>query len=129
MDYYDIGQKFLMFFLAGGIGFLFDVLITTNLIKTKKVKLLVANTIGFLVGICVKYYINRIWTFDSVDPDVLIQFLKFLGISLVGLALVNTIIYYLHHRKGKKFMHSKILSMSVFMIWNFTANYFFTFTK
>jgi putative flippase GtrA len=129
MDYTEVLQKFGMFLIAGGIGFLFDVLISTQLLKTKKMKLLVANTIGFLVGVVIKYYINRIWTFNSQDPNVLMQFLKFMGISLIGLGIVNVIVYYLHHRKGKKFIVSKVMSMSVFMIWNFVANYWLTFTN
>lgn len=125
----DILIKFLMFLVAGGVGFGFDVLISTSLLKTKRLHLLVANTIGFLIGVIVKFFINRFWTFRSHDPDMGAQFVKFMIISLIGLVLVNGIVYYLHHRKGKKFMFSKIIAMSVFMVWNFAANYYFTFTR
>jgi putative flippase GtrA len=118
-----------MFLVAGGVGFGFDVLISTTLLKTNKLHLLVANTSGFIVGVIIKFFINRFWTFSSSDPNMGTQFIKFMIISLIGLILVNWIVYYLHKRKGKKFMFSKIMSMSVFMVWNFAANYYFTFTR
>lgn len=124
----EILIKFAMFFLAGGVGFAGDILIATALLRTKKFHLLVANTIGFLIGVIIKYFINRIWTFRSTDPDMAAQFAKFMGISLIGLIMVNGIVYYLHKKRGKKFMFSKIIAMSVFMVWNFVANYYFTFT-
>lgn len=118
-----------MFLVAGGVGFGFDVLISTTLLKTNKLHLLVANTAGFIVGVIIKFFINRFWTFSSSDPNMGTQFIKFMIISLIGLILVNWIVYYLHKRKGKKFMFSKIMAMSVFMVWNFAANYYFTFTR
>jgi putative flippase GtrA len=118
-----------MFLVAGGVGFGVDVGIATCLLKTKKVPLLIANSFGFIIGVIVKYIINRICTFNSDDPNILAQFGKFMLISLVGLVMVNYIVYYLHTQKQKKFMFSKIMAMLVFMVWNFTANYFFTFNR
>ena len=125
----EVAILFAMFVVAGGVGFGVDVAISTSLLKTKRVPLLIANSIGFIVGVVIKYVINRVWTFSSDDPNVLSQFGKFMAISLVGLVMVNYIVYYLHTKKQKKFMFSKIMAMSVFMVWNFTANYFFTFTR
>lgn len=125
----DLIIKILLFLLAGGIGFAFDLFIATQLIKRFKVKLLYANSIGFMIGVCIKYVINRIVTFKSDDPQIFIQFLQFFIISMIGLLMVNYIIYFLHVKKEKKFLFSKVMSMSVFMVWNFTANYFITFAE
>lgn len=125
----DLVVKIVLFLVAGGVGFAIDLLIATQLIKQLKVKLLYANTVGFMVGVCVKYLINRVITFKSDDPQIFIQFLQFFIISMIGLLMVNYIIYFLHVKKEKKFFFSKVMSMSVFMIWNFTANYFITFAE
>ena len=55
--------------------------------------------------------------------------MKFFIIGLIGLVMVNYIVFFLHVKKSKKFFISKVLSMMVFMVWNFTANYFITFAK
>jgi putative flippase GtrA len=116
------------FFITGGIGFGVDFGISKTLLQVARFPLLVANSIGFLVGEVLKYSINRYWTFHSTDPEIMLQFGKFISISFIGLTMVNAIVYYLVKKKQQPFFRSKVLAMFVFMFWNFTANYFFTFT-
>jgi putative flippase GtrA len=54
--------------------------------------------------------------------------LQFGGIALVGLGIVNGIIYLLDERfKLLDFYKAKVIAMIVFMLWNFSANYLWTF--
>lgn len=125
----DLFVKIVLFLIFGGIGFAVDLFIATQLIKRTSLKLLYANSIGFLIGICIKFYLVKNFAFNDSDPQVWVQFLEFIIIGLIGLVMVNYIVFFLHVKKSKEFFISKVLSMSVFMVWNFTANYFITFAN
>ena len=87
----------------------------------------VANSLGFLCAASSNWLFNRVWTFQDSNPDVLLQYGKFVGISLVGLALNNTVVYLLHDRRGWGFYLAKVAAVLVVTLWNFTANYLYTF--
>jgi putative flippase GtrA len=125
----DLLIKIIIFLFCGGIGFAVDLFIATQLIKTNTMKLVYANSIGFVVGICIKFFLVKRFAFNNSDPQVLVQFIEFFIIGLIGLLVVNYIVFFLHVKKSKKFFISKVLSMMVFMVGNFTANYFITFAK
>ena len=127
IDFADLLDKFWHFVMVGGIGFGADLALTYGLLLTKKVKKYWANSAGFLLGVSINYMINRQWTFHSQDPNIAAQYLKFVIIGIIGLALVNGIIHFLHTKHGKAFLPSKIFAMFIFMFWNFGANYFYTF--
>lgn len=129
LDMSDLLIKIILFLLFGGIGFAVDLFIATQLIKRNTMKLVYANSIGFIVGICIKFFLVKKYAFNDSDPQVIIQFIEFFIIGLIGLLMVNYIVFFLHVKKSKKFFISKVLSMMVFMVWNFTANYFITFAK
>jgi putative flippase GtrA len=56
-----------------------------------------------------------------------IQFAKFLAVSAVGLAMSNSLIYYLNEKRGVPFYLSKAIATGIVMIWNFGVNYLITF--
>ena len=50
------------------------------------------------------------------------------GKHLIGLGIVNGVIFLLHEKwKLMNFYPAKIIAMVVYMLWNFTANYLWTF--
>ena len=55
------------------------------------------------------------------------QYLRFLGIAAVGLAINNATIYLLHNRFRLNFYLAKLFATGVVTFWNFFMNYFFTF--
>ena len=124
----DLIFKFLKFGVVGFSGVFVD-FGTTWLLKDKLgVNKYTANSIGFMLAVVSNYILNRIWTFQDTNPDIAIQFGKFLLIALVGLAINNGIIYLLTERKMKvNFYVAKILATGVVTFWNFGANVLFTF--
>lgn len=119
---------FLKFFTVGGLGFGIDMLSTWVLKEKMALAKFKSNTIGFIIGIIFRFFINKLWTFQDTNPAWLKQMLQFGGIALVGLALVNGIIYLLDERfKLLDFYKAKVIAMIVFMLWNFSANYLWTF--
>jgi len=86
-----------------------------------------ANSCGFTLAVVSNYFINRWWTFESHDPEVLAEFSKFLLISLAGLALNNLFVYFFHQKAAKGFYFSKLMATIIVVMWNFSANFFFNF--
>ena len=123
----DLFWKFLKFGAVGLSGVFVDFGVTWVCRERFRLNQYVANSLGFLTAVVSNFILNRIWTFQSADPHVAVQFGKFLGISLIGLALNNGIIYVLHERLGLHFYLSKLIATAIVTIWNFGANVLITF--
>jgi putative flippase GtrA len=119
--------KFIKFGIVGVSGVVVDFGITWLLKEKARANQYIANSTGFMCAVFNNYLLNRIWTFHSHDPSIAWQFSKFLLIAMVGLALNNSIIYYLNEKKGMAFYPSKLVATGIVMIWNFGANYLITF--
>lgn len=123
-----LALTFFKFALVGGTATVFDFGITWLLKDKAKVKALIANGIGFLIAAVVNYCLNRVFTFTSTDPNILGQFLRFMGVALAGLGINTFILYLFHARRGTAFYVSKGVATLVTIVWNFTLNMLFTFT-
>jgi putative flippase GtrA len=55
------------------------------------------------------------------------QYFRFFGFSLIGLAINNLVIYLLHGRVKWNFYIVKLIATCVVTFWNFSMNYIFTF--
>lgn len=119
--------KFLKFGIVGVSGVVVDFGVTWLLKEQLRLNKYIANSTGFACAVVSNYVLNRIWTFHSADPQVGIQFAKFTLVALVGLGMNNAIIYLLTERRGVKFYTAKLVATGVVMLWNFGANYLFTF--
>ncbi|MDR1518351.1 MAG: GtrA family protein [Dysgonamonadaceae bacterium] len=123
---------FLKFFKFGVVGFsgMFIDFFFTWLCKEKlKINKFVANSTGFALAATSNYFLNRIWTFRSQNPEIGIEYSLFILISLVGLGLNNLIIYILNKKFKMNFYLAKIFATGVVTIWNFLANYSITFRQ
>lgn len=101
------------------------------------IAILLANLVGFIVAATTNFFLNRIWTWKSKNPDVRGQYLKFFAVSVGGL-LINLFVIYLCNRyldveftvAGlfiSKFWVAKVVATSVVMFWNFIVNHLYTF--
>ncbi len=120
--------KFLKFGVVGFTGVFVDFGITWFCREKLRLNQYLANSTGFMCAVVSNYVLNRVWTFESHDPSVMMQFSKFLIASLIGLALNNGIIYLLNERYRVNFYVAKLAATAVVTLWNFWANYTFTFT-
>ncbi len=120
-------RKFLKFGMVGFSGLFIDFGITFLFKEKLKVQKYLSNSIGFITAASSNYFLNRIWTFHSEDPQILIEYSQFMIISLIGLA-INTLVLWLIVSKLKwNFYFSKLLAIGVVTLWNFGANAFITF--
>jgi len=122
-----IFYKFLKFGIVGASGMIIDFGLTYLFKEIIKIQKYVANAIGFTAAAITNYFLNRIWTFHSTDPEVTMQFLKFFFVSLAGLGINTLILYTLVSKYKQNFYFSKLIAIAIVMLWNFTINFIFTF--
>ena len=119
--------KFLKFGIVGFSGLIIDYSVTYLLKEKLKVQRYISNSIGFATAASSNYLFNRLWTFESSNPEILIEYSSFILISGIGLAINNSFLYLFENRFKFNFYFSKLLAIGVTTIWNFFANYFITF--
>ncbi len=124
---YSFILKMIKFGLVGLLGMTID-FGTTWLCKEKlRWNKYIANGCGFTLAVICNYSINRRWTFTSSNPHWVKQFTLFVIVSLIGLLLNTAFLYFFHQKKNKNFYAAKFLAIVIVFVWNFLANFFFTF--
>ncbi|MBE9480435.1 MAG: GtrA family protein [Bacteroidetes bacterium] len=120
--------KFIKFGIVGFSGLFVDFGFTYICKEILKIQKYVSNAIGFTLAASSNYYLNRVWTFKSTDPEIFVEYSEFIIISLIGLG-INTLILWIIITKYKlNFYLSKVFAIAVVTVWNFLANAFITFS-
>jgi putative flippase GtrA len=120
-------EKLVKFAVVGFSAFMID-FGTTYLLKEKaKANKYLANTTAFIISASYNFTFNRLWTWGSVDDNIAMQALKFGGVMTTGLVIASGLIYVFNDRMKLNFYISKLMAVSVVMVWNFTMNNFVTF--
>jgi putative flippase GtrA len=120
--------KFIKFGIVGFSGLFIDFGFTYICKEILKIQKYVSNAIGFTLAASSNYYLNRVWTFKSTDPEIFVEYSEFIIISMIGLG-INTLILWVIVTKFKlNFYLSKVFAIAVVTVWNFLANAFITFS-
>lgn len=125
----ELISKFLKFGVVGFSGTIIDFFFTWLCKEKLRWNKFVSNSIGFLLAASSNYVFNRIWTFESDNQQVGREYLSFFLISLIGLLMNNFFLYLLHEKARISFYPAKALAIALVTIWNFLANYLFTFQQ
>lgn len=123
----DLIIKFLKFGVVGLSGVFVDFGFTYIFKEKLKLNKYMSNSLGFCIAASTNYILNRIWTFQSNNPEVAREFTEFFLISLIGLGINNSVLYFMINRFKLNFYVSKLIAIGVTTIWNFFANYLYTF--
>ena len=123
----ELGFKFFRFCLVGLSGMAIDYGITYWGKEKVRINKYVANGLGFLCAATSNFFLNKFWTFEDYTADEVIQYSKYLSFALIGLGINTLIIYLLVNKKDMNFYWAKLIAIGVVVLWNFIANYNFTF--
>lgn len=126
---FELGFKFFRFCVVGLSGMAIDYGITFLGKEKIKINKYVANGLGFLFAATSNFFFNKFWTFDDKSPDELVQYSKYLSFALIGLGINTLIIYLLINKRNMNFYWAKLIAIGIVVIWNFIANYNFTFLQ
>jgi putative flippase GtrA len=126
--------RFARFLMVGALGTALDFGLLAAL-KLAGLPTLMANSISFTAGVANNYTLNSRWTFaDRRNANWKAQFLQFLAVSLIGLALNNAIVLLLEAPLGTLigradlgYAPAKIVATGVIVFWNYFANRNWTF--
>jgi len=121
--------KFIKFCAVGGSGVLIDYGFTYLCKEKFKFNKYVSNSIGFIIAASSNYILNRVWTFASDNQDITTEYFSFIIVSFVGLLINNAILWFIHGKLKYNFYLSKLAAIGGATIWNFLANYTFTFNN
>ena len=119
--------KFLKFCAVGFSGMLIDFATTWVLKEKARINKYIANSTGFILAATSNYIWNRIWTFNSKNEEIAVEYFSFILISIAGLGINNLVIYLLNDKLKFNFYLSKLIAIGVVTIWNFTMNFILTF--
>ena len=119
--------KLFKFITVGFSGLIIDFFITFYLKEKLKINKFAANSLGFSAAATSNYILNRIWTFNSNNPEILHEFSLFFIISIIGLIINNYILWLIINKSQLNFYISKLIAIIITTIWNFSANFLITF--
>lgn len=121
--------KFLKFGAVGASGVVVDFSFTYLSKEIAHIQKYIANAIGFTIAATCNYFLNRWWTFHSNNPDIGMEYSRFLFISILGLGINTTVIWFLVTKQNRNFYVSKLFAIGIVTIWNFILNLIFTFAR
>jgi putative flippase GtrA len=121
--------KFLKFAAVGFSGLFVDYAFTYIFKEWVKVQKFIANSIGFTIAASTNYILNRIWTFESENPEIAFEYTSFLIISIIGLGINNLVLWLILRKFKINFYVAKFFAIVVVTLWNFLANFFITFNQ
>lgn len=119
--------KFVKFGIVGFSGVLVDFSLTFVCKEYLKIQKYIANGIGFSIAATTNYFLNRIWTFESTNPNIVIEFSRFFIIALIGLGINSAIVWAMSGKLKVNFYLSKLVATIVVTAWNFLINAYYTF--
>ena len=126
---YELGFKFLKFSAVGLSGLAIDFCITFLVKEKLRLNKYFANSLGFVFAASSNYLLNKTWTFQDTNPYAVTQFSKYILIAIIGLIINNLIVYLLVNKKKVSFYWPKLVAIGIVVLWNFIANYNFTFVS
>ncbi len=119
--------KFIKFGIVGFSGLFIDFGITYIAKEKLNIPKYIANAIGFLLAATSNYILNRVWTFQSKNPEVMVEFTEFFIISVIGLGINTLLLWILVSKFKVNFYLAKVFAIGLVTMWNFLANAFITF--
>lgn len=105
---------------------------------SKGEKIIILNSVAFLVAVVNSYLWNKFWTFKfSGKENPAVQFLQFLIVSLIAILINGAIVYIISSKINPTFGLSdvawtniaKVVATAVSLIWNFIGYKFIVFNK
>lgn len=124
----ELISKFIKFGVVGFSGLFVDFGLTYFTKEKLHIPKYVANAIGFMSAATSNYFLNRIWTFESHNPEIMLEYSQFILISIIGLVINTFILWLLVSRFKFNFYLAKVFAIGVVTVWNFFANLFITFS-
>jgi putative flippase GtrA len=120
--------QFLLFAGVGVIGTAAHYSVLVTLVQLAKADAVISSTLGFVVGACVNYTLNYLFTFNSSKRH-LEALPKFFTIALLGMLANAAIMTGLVHKAGVHYLPAQIVATMVVLVWNFAGSKIWVFRE
>ncbi len=118
-------RQFFKFCVVGAIGTIINLVVLYSLVEWLSVWYILAASIAFGVASTSNYILNKIWTFHyktTSTSGVFDSYVKFLSVSIIGLAINLIILYLLVEYFHIWYIFSQIIAIGVTSIWNYSGS-------
>jgi putative flippase GtrA len=119
--------QFIKFLIVGISGLIIDFGLTYLFKEKIKLNKYLSNSIGFLAAGINNFILNRQWTYDGSNGDILIQFPIFISIVLVSLFVLNATVWVGINKLKLNFYLAKMIGIVIITFLNFYAHLHITF--
>lgn len=119
--------QFSRFLIVGGINTAIDFGIYLVLTRIFQLPFVLSTVISVSMAMMVSYLLHKTVTFRNTEPHTTNGILKFLSVSITGLALNASIVYAGVHILGIHDLYAKICATLIVMIWSFFMHKLWTF--
>ena len=117
----DAKIQFFRYFFVGGIAAVVNIG-ALFVLKESGVNLIVANIIGFTLGLIVNYLLSRKFVFaEEKMENGVFEFITYAVIGVIGLAIDTFLVWLFTEQMGLWYIFSKVLSTVIVFVWNFVA--------
>ena len=124
---WELLLKFMKFGVVGFSGVFVNFGVTYICKEWLKWNKYLSNMLGFAFAATTNYLLNRIWTFESTNPQIGTEYAKYFIVSLVGMGIDMLTVYLLNGKLKWNFYISKVFAIGASTLWNFLGNLLFTF--
>jgi putative flippase GtrA len=121
-------SQFLRFALVGATATLTTYLVLILLVEIWHMNVILASVLGYIAGIAVNYKLNYGFTFRSARQHRIV-IPKFILVALVGLLLNTGLMYVAVIWVGIHYVLAQLAAVAIVLIWSFTINRLWVFTK
>lgn len=124
--------QFFRYVIVGGTAAFVDISLYNILAIVLQINHIAANTVSFLFGLVINYYMSREWVFNKKQHDFKKDFFLFAIIGVIGMLLSNFILYilidckllismfeFLSQNMAKSL--AKPIAVVIVLFWNFAA--------
>ncbi|MDB5160577.1 MAG: polysaccharide synthesis protein GtrA [Candidatus Saccharibacteria bacterium] len=120
--YKPVAKQFIKYFGVALIGYIFDFGSLVVLTEVFHVYYLIAASTGFVLGLIVTYILSGRYVFGkSKIKKRYVEFIIFAAIGLVGLGILNLLMWIFTEKLGIYYILSKVIATVFVYMWNFFA--------
>ncbi len=123
----DTLTKFIKFSIVGFINTVSSYLLFFILLEFAHINYLVSSVISYVLGILISYFGNKYWTFRIIRSVWRLEFIKYIILNIVGLAINTLIMVLLVENFKLNPLIAQIFAMSVVIFYNFFGSKFWVF--
>ena len=117
------------FSISGLAGVITNFSLCAILKEYFKINKYFSNSFALANALILNFFLNRIWTFEQSNDEILIQMFKYFFVVVVSVVINHLIVHVCNEKFKMNFYLSKIFAVGVLFLWNFSMHYLYTFAS